>query len=319
MGKYRSTFTSSWGGEAVEGDDGNWHVFAAAFDEDSGLTEWLTKSRVLHGISTRGPQGPYVPTDVALGPRDAAMYWDGTTQHNPAVQRDATTGQYLLFYMGSTTNQTEVDTSPGCAVFCSSHHLNTTTCSQRVGLATANDPNGPWARLDRPILDVGPRGAWDDQFTTNPTPHVFANGSALLIYKARSRTNMDVMSTGVAFAKHWAGPYERVGNRPIDVSGNCEDAGVYFSTEMAVYRIILHCGCNYQSVWSVDGLHWNRTAAPQPWCSVEYTDGTREQMARRERPKWVVDKKGRLVALLSGVVPTQSHGGQSFTLAQTVS
>jgi len=196
--------------------------------------------------------------------------------------------------------------------------LNTTTCSQRVGLATSKHPNGPWARLDQPILGAGPRGAWDDQFTTNPTPYVFPNGSALLIYKARSRESMGVMSTGVAFAKHWSGPYERATNHPIDVAPECEDAGVYFSSKMRVFRIVLHCGCNYQSVWSTDGINWRRTAAPQPWCNVKYSDGTSERMTRRERPKWIIDKTGNPAALLTGVEPASSHSGRTFTMAQAI-
>ena len=92
-GNYSSTFTSSWGGEAVEGDDGAWHVYAAAFAKDGGLGSWLQESRVVHGVSPSGPHGPYTLTDVALGPRGAAgQLWDGLTQHNPAAQRDPATG-----------------------------------------------------------------------------------------------------------------------------------------------------------------------------------------------------------------------------------
>ena len=92
-GNYSSTFTSSWGGEAVEGDDGAWHVYAAAFAKDGGLGSWLQESRVVHGVSPSGPNGPYQLTDVALGPRGAAgQVWDGLTQHNPAAQRDPDTG-----------------------------------------------------------------------------------------------------------------------------------------------------------------------------------------------------------------------------------
>lgn len=389
-GEYSSRFTSSWGGEAVEGDDGNWHIYAAAFDQNAELRSWLTQSRVVHGISASGPQGPYNIHDIALGPRDTAIHWDGTTQHNPAVQR-APTGEYLLYYMGSSSNETDVSSSPRCHSWCADHHLNTTTCSQRVGLATSKIPNGPWTRLDRPILGAGPRNAWDDQFTTNPTPYVFPNGSALLIYKvlqshprpgpdsnpnpnpypyprpgrtltctlsftrctilsamrpqpqtpsakakpqapkpqpyltptypprkARSRENMNVMSTGVAFAKHWSGPYERATNHPIDVAPECEDAGIYFSSKMRVFRIILHCGCSYQSVWSTDGINWRRTAAPQPWCDVKYSDGTSERMTRRERPKWIIDKNGNPAALLTGVEPASSHSGRTFTMAQAI-
>jgi hypothetical protein len=42
-------------------------------------------------------EGPYRLADVALGPTANASSWDGTTQHNPAVQRDPVSGTFLLF------------------------------------------------------------------------------------------------------------------------------------------------------------------------------------------------------------------------------
>ena len=82
--------------------------------------------------------------------------------------------------------------------------------------------------------------------------------------------------------------------------------------------MILHCGCNYQYLWSRDGLSWERTTPEIPWCNVTYEDGSREKLARRERPKWIVDDKGRPLGLLTGVFPTVSHGGASFTMATEI-
>ena len=126
-----------------------------------------------------------------------------------------TTGTTTGVHMGSTRH--DDDSCPSTVQ---------TACNQRIGLATSIDPNGPFTRLDTPILQPGPVPSWDDQFTTNPTPHVFPNGSVLLLYKARSKENYNVMSTGVAFAQHWSGPYERMSAHPIQVPGTCEDAGM---------------------------------------------------------------------------------------------
>ena len=194
---YSDNFTSTWGGDAVQADDGSYHMYAASFGKDEALGSWLANSRVVHAIAQR-PQGPYKLVDVALGPREPTA-WDGFTQHNPAIQRDPVSGTYLLFYMGSTQNGT-VTMGGGR---CSDHPEHQSLCNQRVGLATATNPGGPWKRLDKPILDVGKPGSWDDQFTTNPTPLALKNGSVLLLYKARSRADFNKMSTGVAFAQHW--------------------------------------------------------------------------------------------------------------------
>jgi hypothetical protein len=144
---------------------------------------WLTNSNVLHSVAD-SIEGPYVPHDIALGPR-SANYWDGEqlsrqarhcrkcfepsspghahlappltpcpgiTQHNPDIQR-AADGTYLLFYMGSTANGTS---HQNCTLAGTDgdHHaggLPPITQNQRIGIATATSPYGPWTRPDAPV------------------------------------------------------------------------------------------------------------------------------------------------------------------------
>jgi hypothetical protein len=77
---FSTTFTASWGGEAVRGDnDTDWHIYAASFDNDRGLGSWLSNSRVVHGVAS-SPTGPYRLSDVALGPLPNTSAWDALTQ-----------------------------------------------------------------------------------------------------------------------------------------------------------------------------------------------------------------------------------------------
>ena len=90
---------------------------------------------------------------------------------------------------------------------------------------------------------------------------------------------------------------------------------------MNVFRMLLHCGCDYQSVWSRDGMAWTRSAPPQPWCNVTYAPGASvafEVLKRRERPKWVIGEDGQPTHLLTGVAPSVSHNGKTFTMASVV-
>lgn len=322
---------ATWGGQAVHDPvGGKWHVFAAMFPSNKTLDSWLTNSVVVHAVAAE-PQGPYTASDVALGPRGAATdaFFDSITEHNPAAHRDPVTGTWLLFYMGSKQTPKSMSgssaprVSGGICTNASAPYAS--VCNQRVGLATAASPSGPWKRRDAPILDAGPRGEWDDLFTTNPTPFVFSNGSVLLVYKARSWENEGVMSTGVAFAENWAGPYvRRTPGAPIQFegAGGCEDAGIYRSEAMGVFRMVLHCGCAYQSLWSLNGIHWNATAPKVEWCEVNATDGSSFKLKRRERPKWVIDTQGRPTHLLTGVLPLEAtdpvHGTSTFTMAAQI-
>ena len=159
--RYSDFFTSSWGGEAVEGDDGKYHMFAASFGNDEALGSWLSNSRVVHAVADR-PMGPYKLVDIALGPRLGVGAWDGLTQHNPAIQRDPVSGTYLLYYMGSTDNGT-VKTGGGA---CANEPETKPVCNQRVGLATATDPAGPWTRRDLPLISPGALGSWVRQWSS---------------------------------------------------------------------------------------------------------------------------------------------------------
>jgi hypothetical protein len=51
--------------------------------------------------------------------------------------------------------------------------------------------------------------------------------------------------------------------------GGCGDGG-------GVFRMLLHCGCDYQLMYSQDGIQWVKQGAQRTagWCSgVNYTDG----------------------------------------------
>merc|ERR1711924_311021 len=98
-------------------------------------------------------------------------------------------------------------------------------------------------------------------------------------------------------------------------------AGIYMSPS-GVFRAILHCGCNYKYVWSMDGLHWTSSSPKVPWCNVEFTDGTNATLKRRERPKWLLGVDGQPTHLFTGVQPSEAtdptHGANTFTMAAEI-
>jgi len=295
------TGNTTWGGSVVEADDGTHHMYAAMMSGNGTLSTWLSQSVVAHAVSTSGPQGPYKFSDVALGPR-GDQYWDGTTCHNPDAKRTPD-GLYVIYYMGSRSN-----------------HTASLEFNQRVGTAWAASPYGPWTRSDTPIVYPGAAGKWDDGFTTNPAPYVYPNGSVLLVYKARSANNSGGMLEGVAFAPTWNSSYKKLTpDAPLDLPTDCEDAGIYRAPS-GVFRMLTHCGCTGQYMWSLDGIHWSRTTPEQPWCTnVSYTDGSVGSLATRQRPKWYTDKTGAATLVFTGVNrPGQGGMGHTWTMAAAV-
>lgn len=308
-----SNGTTTWGGSVVTADDGTHHMYAAMMTGNATLKKWLTNSVVLHAVAPAGqPHGPFSPAGVALAPRSPPAF-DSLMLHNPDAKR-APDGTYLIYYDGDSAGGAGADA-----------HLN-----QRIGLATARSPYGPWNRSLVPILSPSANStAWDNLFVTNPGPYIFPNGSALLVYKAkggsaRARAAMNTMKQGVAFADHWAGPYRRLTpDAPIALPGDCEDPGVYRDPARGIFRMVLHCGCSYQLMWSADGISWTKQGAERAsgWCSgFNYTDGSPGKLATRQRPKWVTDATGAATHLMTGVNrPGDTGMGHTWTMANRLS
>ena len=124
-----------WCGSAIKGDDGKFHLFYSRWPRKLGHLAWVTHSEIAHAVSD-SPFGPWKHHDVAL-PARGTNFWDGSCTHNPTVIRIG--GKFYLYYMGNY----------GDGVVGKS--LNWTHRNhQRIGVAVADSPNGPWTRFDKP-------------------------------------------------------------------------------------------------------------------------------------------------------------------------
>lgn len=73
---------SYWGGNAIKGDDGKWHIFVAGWPENSpkGHETWLTGSRCYHGISDYPDHGFIWKEELGAGHNtEAYRLQDGRT------------------------------------------------------------------------------------------------------------------------------------------------------------------------------------------------------------------------------------------------
>jgi hypothetical protein len=220
---------------------------------------WINRCEIARAVAD-APEGPFRYVETVLAPRGGG-HWDGTTCHNPHVQR--VDGRYCLFYMGNANGRTD---------------------TKRIGLATSDTLDGPWWRPDRPLLDAGPAGAWDDHCTTNPAFVRHPSGQYWLYYKSwntadyENATDRSVRGNrkyGLAVADRLAGPYVRhAGNPVIDFSargGNrqFEDAFVWRDGDGGFHLIARDMGVfDHQSglyLSSPDGLRWSEpTIAYRP-------------------------------------------------------
>ncbi|MBC2595909.1 sucrase [Ruficoccus amylovorans] len=140
-----------------------YHLFYSRWPADKGFDAWVTHSEIARAEGD-SPTGPFRYAET-LWPRDeAGRQWDDHCFHNVTVKHFG--DKYYLYYMGNFGNG-EWWT-----------HRN----NQRIGLAVASHPRGPWIRRDSPVLDVSP-GAWDGLMVSNPTVTDTPDGRYLMIYK----------------------------------------------------------------------------------------------------------------------------------------
>jgi len=275
-----------WGASVVQ-YEGRFHMYYSRWPLDSGFSAWVTHSEIAHAVADN-PTGPYQFVDVAL-PARGVSYWDGLCTHNPNVHLFG--NKLFLYYMGNTgdgraTRQLNFV------------HRN----NQRVGVAWADKPEGPWTRMDHPVIDVSNDStAYDALMTSNPSATKMKDGKFLLIYKAVAKHAPLPFGGPVthlaAISDHPAGPFVKKG-KPIFYKEGlhfpAEDPYIWWDKPSGRYQAIVkdnagtftHKGKSLALFTSENGLDWG--AAKHPFVSgIQYTkpDGSVVKLHSLERPQ----------------------------------
>jgi hypothetical protein len=189
-----------WCGAPVKGPDGKYHLFYSRWPVRVGFAPgWAIHSEIAYAVSDN-PAGPYQHVNVALPPRGinpatGRKFWDADVTHNSNAFFH--NGKYYLYYMG---NHGDGKSYP--------MHRN----NQRIGVAIAENPAGPWKRPDQPIVDItDDRKSFDSLCVTNPAACMRPDGGVVLVYKAvqyiKGREMGGNVRYGAALADQPEGPY----------------------------------------------------------------------------------------------------------------
>lgn len=285
-----------WGCSPIWGDDGKVHVFFSRWPGEH--NNWLTKSEIAHAVADK-PESPYKFVGTVLKGRGKG-HWDAHTIHNPTIQKVG--DKYVMFYIGNNLDIAEEKNI---------HYAGT----QRVGLAVADDLNGPWKIISdkEPILEVSSeKKDWDSYLTTNPAFLQHSNGEFWLYYKAWDRLNDNMRKMGIAIAKDIQGPYKKIEENPVVTFApkkkQVEDAYV-FNYKNKYYMVMRDMGVFHPHVGlileSEDGVKWSEPKLGYK-TSADYFGG---KIERFERPQ-VLMKEGKptylFLALMGGKYNTSS-------------
>lgn len=285
-----------WCGAPVKGPDGKYHLFYSRWPVKAGFAPgWAIHSEIAYAVSDQ-PGGPYRHVNVALpkrgiNPATGRKYWDGDVTHNSNAFFHA--GKYYLYYMG---NHGDGKSYP--------MHRN----HQRIGLATAEKPEGPWTRLDEPIVTItDDRKSFDSLCVTNPAACLRPDGGVLLIYKAVEYVAGKPMGGkvryGAALAAKPEGRYVKTPGRIFEADKGskhwmlAEDPFIFHSTQYgnryyAVARDVVgtfsgSAGgiCLFQSA---DGLDWKPATRSKVIDPLFTLEGGARSNSNLERPALLI-------------------------------
>jgi hypothetical protein len=219
--------------------------------------------------------------------------------HNPRIIRYR--DQYLLYHFGTTYDFPLPDADHPDV---SRENWRKAWMNKRIGLAISDSVEGPWERLDRPVIEPRP-GHWDASITSNPAPAVDPkSGHILLMYKSSTEGLTPPLLLGVSMADDPKGPYRRLSEEPIlrfETEDNnrrdVEDPYIWWNGKH--YEGIVKdrsgeiCGEEGGGIhmWSEDGVTWHLYGQIKAYSrDILWDDGSRSHQNHFERPFLLIEK-----------------------------
>lgn len=142
-----------------------------------------------------------IPGPNPIVARGNAEEWDEARIEASDIFRDYTAGTetYYLYYHGVGGDE------------------GRWAGSYRLGVATASHPLGPWEKpTQSPVLDLGPKGTWDDQHVACASIIKEGPEKYLMWYSGLGQAEGHRQwSIGLATASHPLGPWEKHAGNPI--------------------------------------------------------------------------------------------------------
>jgi hypothetical protein len=312
---------SIWGASLVKGDDGLIHMYYSIWPKELGWS-WVTHSVIAHAVS-ENQYGPFEFKDIAL-PVRGAEYWDGLCTHNPTVHKFE--NKYYLYYMGNTGDGVVPIGEDKSKEQLNWVHRN----NQRIGVAVADNPNGPWKRFDKPLIEVSEDSlAMDALMTSNPAVTQRPDGGFLMVYKAVGKKRKMPFGGPVvhlaATSDSPAGPFVKHDEPIFVVDGvdfPAEDPYIWY--QEGKYRAIvknIETTADGKRIFSLvhydsaDGIDWK--PAKNYFISdrtIEWENGRKQQLLHLERPQLYFENGAPVTLLCAADTLDEKGVRQTFNV-----
>jgi len=294
-----------WGGSMTRTDDGTCHLLYARWPRRLGHYAWLSHSEIAYATAD-DPLGPYTFQSVAL-PGNQGPNWVTSTAHNPNVLRAH--GKYYLYFSSARVEGALPDGMPDPKA----EYWHPTRETQRIGVAYADHPAGPWTRVDEPLVPATP-GTHDARMTSNPSVAECPDGSFLMLYKCLGEDGR--VFHGVAVAGDPLGPFKK-DPKPVLTHERskfpAEDPFIWYQ-DGRFYAILKDMQANYTRhtrtlvlFESNNGHDWKPSAHPLVSTrTLRWEDGTEQELNHLERPQLYCEN-GKPAVLFCAADEDRSH------------
>ncbi len=306
-GIFRDADYFNWGSSIIKGEDGKYHMFYARWPREYSFGAWLTHSEIAHAVSD-SPTGPYKYLETALKGRNDNKYWDDITAHNPKIKYFD--GKYYLYYIGTNVGRKGLSNKKLIEMATKSTKNETRLAlreNQRTGVAVSESLNGPWKRLDNPIVE--PSGPITT-LTVNPAIAKGSDDKYYLIIKGdKPNETRFIRNQAIAVAPTPTGPFE-IQNKPVIDNLDTEDVSMWFDEEQDRFYAVFHAHTYIGMMTSGDGLNWKKAEYYEiTKKKILLKDGSFLEPDRMERP-FVYIENGVPKALTLGI----KKGDDSYSI-----
>ena len=296
----------NWGASIHQDKRGIYHLFYSRWKKEYTFTGWLTHSEVAHATS-KSSAGPWKYKETVLQGRGKG-YWDAITAHNPKIKYFE--GKYYLYYISTNMGNQGISDKELLATAQTGYkHPNWQLLrpNQRTGVAVSTSINGPWKRMDKPLIE--PSGPITT-LTVNPAIDRSKDGKYYLVVKGdKPNTTHFVRNQAIAVSDSPAGPFE-MREKPVIDYMDTEDMSIWFDKTRERFYGVFHAHTFIGLVTSQDGINWKMANDHVLMLkSIKMKDGSVIEPDRLERP-YVYTENGKPVTLSLAV----KKGEESYNI-----
>ncbi|WP_346238460.1 glycoside hydrolase family protein [Niabella insulamsoli] len=286
----------NWCPSILKTEDGVYHLFYSTWKKEYGFGGWLTRCEIAHATS-ENPTGPWKPVGTVLQGAGKG-HWDAITAHNPKIKYFE--GKYYLYYVSTNLGDkayTEEEITQTGQTFYSHPNWAILRKNQRTGVAVADNINGPYKRMDHPLIE--PSGPITT-ITVNPAITQGKDGRYFLIVKGdKPNETRFIRNQAIAIGDSPIGPF-KIQPEPVIDYLDTEDISMWYDKKLDYFYAIFHATSGFIGlVSSPDGMHWSKAKdyrlMPK---ELKMTSGEVRKYDRMERPfVFVEEGKPKVLSL----------------------